>query len=176
MKYVPLRGCLHLKCFYLRWPMLISKRAFCCAIRKRKDLEGVDVDEYSLKQEILEEISSMRVATKLSVYDAPNIVRHLPKLKSVDLSNTDCMYDTLLVILKGCKELESSDITGGGDLGIDPERQKFAAGMKKFQFDKGPSAEKAAWFCQACADEDYTSTVLLGSVHVHTVTTRKGQV
>ena len=143
---------------------MVSKIAFCHAIRKWKDLEGMDVYEYSLKKEILEETSSsckgfvsLRVARKLSIYDAPNNVRYLPKLKSVNPSNTDFIYNTLLIILKGCKELESLDITGCGDLGMDPEVQKFAAGLKKFQFAKGPFPEKAAWLrpVSSAADDYY---------------------
>lgn len=135
--------CPNLKFFYLRRTTTKSKEAICNAIRKWKKLEGIDVDEFILSRGMLEEIRSscnnfinLRVSRKLAHYDAVNIVRCLPKLKSVDLSFAKVTYDTLLVILKGCKELESLDITGCGRVGVHPEVQKFAAGLNNFKFDK----------------------------------------
>jgi len=42
-----------------------------------------------------------------------------------------------LAILKGCKELESLDIIGCGELGIDLDVQKFAAGLQSFSSIRG---------------------------------------
>ncbi|KAJ4981928.1 hypothetical protein NE237_032765 [Protea cynaroides] len=153
--------CPNLKFFYLRLPHMISIPGFCAAISKWKDLEGMDVDKYALHDKILKQINKscasfthLRAYPKVYAANAYDIVRCLPKLKSLDLSQSLFSYDSLMYILRGCKELESLDISGcGSEIGDDDTDVHVAAAhLKIFRYDPGPFTY---WFCPKCMDEDF---------------------
>ncbi|KAL5723142.1 hypothetical protein ACHQM5_006570 [Ranunculus cassubicifolius] len=135
-----------------------GKKAIEKVISKLKLLEGMAVNEVLISDDTtLEQISRYCPNfMKLKAYDALShktaslIVKFLPKLKILDVSRTKIYRKNLLVILKGCQELENVDLTRCGKILNSDEILKIGCGrIKEFKWDKDVKEES----CSECEEE-----------------------
>ncbi|KAF9610803.1 hypothetical protein IFM89_024935 [Coptis chinensis] len=121
-------------------------------------------DDSTLKQvsECCPNFIKLEVCNSVCKNTALLIATFLPKLKILDISSTNIHRKDLLVILKGCVELESLDITNCGKIHSDDEILKI--GCRRLEVFKWDNAYSD--YCSECEEENEDMSYQWPCAHV----------
>ncbi|KAM7485780.1 hypothetical protein LguiA_001789 [Lonicera macranthoides] len=110
-------------------------------ICKWKNLESLTLHNISKLHEILTQISIhcnnfvalCVMRSEINKQEALAIVELLPNLKSLSLTYDYIAHESLLIILKGCRELVEIDVRGNYGFEVDDEMLKLASHINDFK-------------------------------------------
>ncbi|KAM7488826.1 hypothetical protein LguiB_026310 [Lonicera macranthoides] len=112
-------------------------------ICKWKNLESLTLHNISKLHEILTQISIhcnnfvalCVMRSEINKQEALAIVELLPNLKSLSLTYDYIARESLLIILKGCRELVEIDVRGNYGFEVDDEMFKLASHINDFKYE-----------------------------------------
>ena len=124
-------------------------------IGKWKDLERLEMElKPSCFSELMEQIGvncekfrELTVSGSILTTDALAIVDFTPKIKCLDLSRSYLPKEELMVIMKGCGEIERLTVSGCIGFQVDRDLLEMASGIRDFE----PEGSKL-WDYYVCDD------------------------